>query len=94
MRARTGKGRSTASRPVDLDDDALLDSWKSRRLATSKTLPIPGAAWLDRAAARAPARKLVTIEDVGFATVGLATDAARLITGDTIHIDASYHIIA
>jgi enoyl-[acyl-carrier protein] reductase I len=48
---------------------------------------------LDKAAARAPARKLVTIEDVGFATAGLATDAAKLITGDTIYIDGGYHIM-
>jgi enoyl-[acyl-carrier protein] reductase I len=48
---------------------------------------------LDKAAARAPARRLVTIEDVGFATAGLATDAARLITGDTIYIDGGYHIM-
>jgi enoyl-[acyl-carrier-protein] reductase (NADH) len=45
------------------------------------------------AAARAPARSLVSIEDVGFATAGLATDAARLITGDTIYIDGGYHIM-
>jgi len=44
-------------------------------------------AMLDQAAERAPARRLVTIEDVGFAVAGLATDAARLITGDTVYID-------
>ena len=49
---------------------------------------------LDEAAARAPSRSLVTIEDVGFATAALATDAARLITGDTIYIDGGYHIMA
>lgn len=48
---------------------------------------------LDEAAARAPSRSLVTIEDVGFATAALATDAARLITGDTIYIDGGYHIM-
>ena len=48
---------------------------------------------LDKAAARAPARSLVTIEDVGFATAALATDAAKLITGDTIYIDGGYHIM-
>ena len=48
---------------------------------------------LDQAAARAPARRLVTIEDVGLAVAGLATDAARLITGDTIYIDGGYHIM-
>ena len=50
-------------------------------------------ALLDQAAERAPARRLVTIEDVGFAVAGLATDAARLITGDTIYIDGGYHIM-
>jgi enoyl-[acyl-carrier protein] reductase I len=48
---------------------------------------------LNQAAARAPSRSLVTIEDVGFATAALATDAARLITGDTIYIDGGYHIM-
>jgi enoyl-[acyl-carrier protein] reductase I len=48
---------------------------------------------LDKASARAPARRLVTIEDVGFAVAGLATDAAKLITGDTIYIDGGYHIM-
>ena len=48
---------------------------------------------LNRAAARAPARTLVGIEDVGLATAFLATDAARLITGNTVYIDGGYHII-
>jgi enoyl-[acyl-carrier protein] reductase I len=48
---------------------------------------------LNEAAARAPSRNLVTIEDVGFATAALATDAGRLITGDTIYIDGGYHIM-
>jgi enoyl-[acyl-carrier protein] reductase I len=30
---------------------------------------------------------------VGFATAAFATDAARLITGDTIYIDGGYHIM-
>jgi enoyl-[acyl-carrier protein] reductase I len=40
-----------------------------------------------------PARRLVTIEDVGFAGAGLATHVAKLITGDTIYIDGGYHIM-
>jgi enoyl-[acyl-carrier protein] reductase I len=48
---------------------------------------------MDRATAKAPVRSLVGIEDVGRATAYLATDAARLITGDTIYIDGGYHII-
>jgi enoyl-[acyl-carrier protein] reductase I len=55
-----------------------------------RTSPLAGLA---EAAARAPLRSLVTIEDVGFATAALATDAARLITGDTIYIDGGYHIM-
>lgn len=46
------------------------------------------------AAARAPARSLVSIDDIGRATAYLATDAARLITGQTLYIDGGYHIIA
>lgn len=48
---------------------------------------------LNRAAEKAPARQLATIEDVGHCTAGLASDFARLITGDTIYVDGGYHIV-
>ncbi len=48
---------------------------------------------LEKAAERAPARALVTIEDVGMATAFLATDYAKLITGDTAYVDGGYHIV-
>jgi enoyl-[acyl-carrier protein] reductase I len=48
---------------------------------------------LEKARAKAPARSLVSIEDVGIATAFLALDAARLITGETLYIDGGYHII-
>ena len=48
---------------------------------------------LDKARAKAPARSLVSIDDVGAATAFLAHDAARLITGETLYIDGGYHII-
>ncbi|WP_241118982.1 enoyl-ACP reductase FabI [Achromobacter xylosoxidans] len=50
-------------------------------------------ALLDRAQAKAPARSLVSINDVGEATAWLATDAARRMTGQTLYIDGGYHII-
>lgn len=50
-------------------------------------------ALLARAQAKAPARSLVSIDDVGAATAYLATDAAKLITGQTLYIDGGYHII-
>ena len=50
-------------------------------------------ALLDKAMAKAPARSLVNIDDVGVATAILAHDAAKLITGDTVFIDGGYHII-
>jgi len=49
---------------------------------------------LEDAAARAPARQLVTIDDVGIATAALAGDGARLITGDTIYVDGGLHIVS
>lgn len=49
---------------------------------------------LDKAAEKAPAGRLVGIDDVGIATASLATDAAKLITGDTIYIDGGYHVVA
>ena len=48
---------------------------------------------LEKAKTKAPARNLVTIEDVGMTTAFLAHDAARLITGDTLYVDGGYHII-
>jgi enoyl-[acyl-carrier protein] reductase I len=48
---------------------------------------------LDRARVKAPAKSLVSIDDVGAATAFLAHDAARLITGETLYIDGGYHIM-
>jgi enoyl-[acyl-carrier protein] reductase I len=48
---------------------------------------------LDKAREKAPLQRLVSIDDVGIATAFLATDAARLITGETTFIDGGYHII-
>ncbi len=63
-------------------------------LATRAASGIPEFdALLDKAKAKAPARSLVSIDDVGIATAFLAHDAARLITGDTLYIDGGYHII-
>lgn len=50
-------------------------------------------ALLDKTKATAPARSLVSIDDVGIATAILAHDAAKLITGGTIFIDGGYHIM-
>jgi enoyl-[acyl-carrier protein] reductase I len=36
---------------------------------------------------------LVSIEDVGAATAYLATDYAKLITGETVYVDGGYHIL-
>jgi enoyl-[acyl-carrier protein] reductase I len=48
---------------------------------------------IERAANRAPARHLVSIMDVGAATAVLATDFAKLITGETVYVDGGYHIL-
>jgi len=48
---------------------------------------------LAKAKRKAPARKLVDIDDVGAAVAFLAHDASRLITGQTIYIDGGYHIV-
>jgi enoyl-[acyl-carrier protein] reductase I len=63
-------------------------------LATRAASGIPEFdALLDKAKAKAPARSLVSIDDVGVATAMLAHDAAKLITGETMYIDGGYHII-
>ena len=48
---------------------------------------------LDNAAKRAPAHRLVSLQDVGAATAVLATDYAKLITGETVYVDGGYHIL-
>ena len=48
---------------------------------------------MERAAALAPERSLVSIEDVGAATAVLATDYAKLIMGETAYVDGGYHIV-
>ena len=48
---------------------------------------------MEAAAKRAPERRLVSIEDVGAATAFLATDYAKLITGETVYVDGGYHIV-
>ena len=63
-------------------------------LATRAASGIPEFdALLDKAKGKAPARSLVSIDDVGFAVAFLAHDAARLVTGETMYIDGGYHII-
>ena len=63
-------------------------------LATRAASGIPEFdALLEKAKAKAPARSLVSIEDVGVATAFLAHDAARLITGETLYVDGGYHIM-
>jgi enoyl-[acyl-carrier protein] reductase I len=63
-------------------------------LATRAASGIPEFdALLDQAKSKAPAHRLVTIDDVGAATAFLAHDAARLITGETLYVDGGYHII-
>ena len=48
---------------------------------------------LELAAKRAPAKHLISIEDVGVAVAFLATDYAKLITGETVYVDGGYHIM-
>jgi enoyl-[acyl-carrier protein] reductase I len=48
---------------------------------------------LNKAEAKAPMQRLVSIDDVGLATAYLATDGAKLLTGETLYIDGGYHII-
>ena len=47
---------------------------------------------LEKAKAEAPARQLVTIEDVGSVAAFLVSDAARRLTGNTVHVDAGLHV--
>ncbi|WP_114392229.1 enoyl-ACP reductase FabI [Oleisolibacter albus] len=48
---------------------------------------------MQRVASRAPAHRLVEIDDVGMTTALLATDAGRLLTGATTYVDGGYNIM-
>jgi enoyl-[acyl-carrier protein] reductase I len=63
-------------------------------LATRAASGIPEFdALLNKAKTKAPARSLVSIDDVGVVTAFLAHDAARLMTGETLYVDGGYHIM-
>src|SRR5712664_3486881 len=63
-------------------------------LATRAASGIPDFdALMEKAQSKAPARSLVSIDDVGNATAFLALDGAKLITGGVMYIDGGYHII-
>jgi enoyl-[acyl-carrier protein] reductase I len=63
-------------------------------LATRAASGIPDFdALMAQVAERAPARRLVTIEEVGAACVFLASPYAQAMTGGTIYIDGGYHIL-
>ena len=48
---------------------------------------------LAKAQEKAPMQALVSVDDVGSAVAFLATDLAKLMTGETLYIDGGYHII-
>ncbi len=48
---------------------------------------------INRAAEKAPMQRLVSIDDVGQATAMLATDAAKLMTGETLYVDGGMHLL-
>lgn len=48
---------------------------------------------MEQAAARAPLRRLVSVDDVGALAAFLVSNAAAAITGCTVYVDAGYHIV-
>lgn len=63
-------------------------------LATRAASGIPDFdALMQQVASRAPARRLVTIEEVGAACVFLASDYAGAMTGNTLYIDGGFSIL-
>jgi enoyl-[acyl-carrier protein] reductase I len=49
---------------------------------------------MERVSTHAPARRLVTIEEVGAACVFLASPYGAAMTGETLYIDGGFHILA
>lgn len=50
-------------------------------------------ALIDAAVERAPQNRLVDIDEVGATCAFLVSDAARALTGETLHVDAGFHIM-
>ncbi|KZE32774.1 enoyl-ACP reductase FabI [Crenobacter luteus] len=50
-------------------------------------------ALIDAAIERAPQNRLVDIDEVGATCAFLVSDAARALTGDTLYVDAGFHIM-
>jgi|TARA_R110000782_G_scaffold68879_2_gene138593 enoyl-[acyl-carrier protein] reductase I len=48
---------------------------------------------MDQATRRAPGRRLVRIDEIGELAAFLASDRARSLTGDVVHIDGGYNIM-
>lgn len=48
---------------------------------------------MEKAAAKAPEHRLVSIDEVGALASFLVSDRGRSITGDTIYVDAGYHVV-
>ncbi len=46
------------------------------------------------ATARSPGRRLATIEEIGFLAAALVMPGAGAVTGQTLYVDAGYHIMA
>lgn len=49
---------------------------------------------IDEARARAPERRLVSIDDVGAMAAGLVSDFSRNVTGNIAYVDAGYHVMS
>ncbi|MGD1876544.1 MAG: enoyl-ACP reductase FabI [Kiloniellaceae bacterium] len=49
---------------------------------------------IQKATDRAPAHRLASIEDVGLTTAYLATDYAKMITGNVVYVDGGFHVVA
>lgn len=48
---------------------------------------------LDHAARRAPAHRLITLDDVGALAAFLVSDSASAMTGNISYVDAGYHVV-
>lgn len=63
-------------------------------LATRAASGIPDFdALMADAIARAPLRRLVDLDDVGALCTFLVSDAAKSITGNTLFVDAGFHVL-
>ena len=74
---------------------ASMSLWKASTVSTLSARGIAGfTSILSHYREKAPLKRNIELEEVGRAALFLLSDLASGITGELLHVDAGYHIMA